>query len=258
MKSIWIVGASTGIGKAVALLYARQGYRVFVSARSQQTLDALVMNNADLQGELLALPMDMTDVSSITQAIAFIKGYETSLDKLIINAGICEYVDDVIVDIELFRRVMDTNVFSAIQISNQSMALLKPKSQLVFVSSSVTYQALPRAHAYGASKAALRYYAECLKMDVQHQGIDVRMISPGFVKTPLTDKNDFDMPFIIDSEEAAKRIVKGLNGKKFDIHFPKRFTLLLKLFSILPDAFKFKVLGKLTRQQDAKTIESLK
>jgi short-subunit dehydrogenase len=95
-------------------------------------------------------------------------------------------------------------------------------------------------------------------MDVQHQGIDVRIVSPGFVKTPLTDKNDFDMPFIIDSEEAAKRIVKGLNGKTFDIHFPKRFTLLLKLFSILPDAFKFKALGKLTRQQHAPTIESAK
>ena len=249
MKSIWLVGASTGIGKALAIAYAQQGYRVFISARTRETLNSVAESGQQGKGELIPLPLDITDQPSISRATSIIQGYGLGLQKVIVNAGICEYVDDVIVDPELFQRVMNTNVLSAIQISNHALPLLTKNSQLVFVSSSVTYQALPRAHAYGASKAALRYFAECLKMDVQHQGVDVRVVSPGFVKTPLTDKNDFDMPFIIDSEEAAKRIVKGLNSKKFDIHFPKRFTLLLKLFSLLPDGLKFKMLGKLTRHQ---------
>ena len=254
MKSIWLVGASTGIGKALAIAYAKQGYRVFISARSQEKLMALAEPQQQGNGELIPLPLDITQQAAIAQAISIIQGYGTGLEKVIVNAGICEYVDDVIVDPNLFQRVMTTNVLSAIQISNHCMPLLTANSQLVFVSSSVTYQALPRAHAYGASKVALRYFAECLKMDVQHQGVDVRVVSPGFVKTPLTDKNDFDMPLIIDSEEAAKRIIKGLNGKKFDIHFPKRFTLVLKLFSLLPNSLKFKILGKLTRQQNVSTV----
>lgn len=259
MKSIWVVGASSGIGESLALAYAKLGYRVFISARSESRLNALALayngtrDELQGQGSLIPLVMDVTSESSILEATSQLKNVSDHLSKVIINAGTCEYIDDIQVDIDLVRRVMETNLFGAIEVSNHAMPLLQgasngpTPSQLVFVSSSVTFQALPRAHAYGGSKAALRYFAECLKMDVQKQGVDVRIVSPGFVKTPLTDKNDFDMPFMISSEDAAQRIIKGLGSSRFDIHFPKRFTLLLKMFSWLPNVIKFKILGKASR-----------
>jgi len=278
MKSVWVVGASSGIGEALAIEYCKLGYRVFISARSAQALNTLsiacsgVFSEAeneqsagskepsthhDKQGVMIPLPMDVTDEASIERAVGQIKNVTQKIHKVIINAGTCEYVDETQVDIHLMRRVMETNLFGAVHVSNHSQSLLSHDEhpQIAFVSSSVTYQALPRAHAYGGSKAALRYFVECLKADIQHKGMDVRLISPGFVKTPLTDKNDFDMPFMISSDEAASRIIKGLNSSKFDIHFPKRFTLILKLFSLLPDSIKFYLLGKITRAESNQADE---
>lgn len=250
MKNIWIVGASSGIGKDLAIAYGNLGHRVFVSARSLPALEALAASHEG-KGEIIPMALDITQESAIQSVTARIAQQVGHLNTVIVNAGTCEYVDDVQVDTQLVKRVLDTNYMGAIAVSNHVLPLLQKgvEPQLVFVSSSVTYQALPRAHAYGASKAALRYFAECLKMDVQKQGIDVRLVSPGFVKTPLTDKNDFDMPFMISSEDAAQRIINGLKGKQFDIHFPKRFTWTLKLFSCLPDSIKFNLLGKMSRYE---------
>jgi short-subunit dehydrogenase len=281
MKSVWVVGASSGIGEALAIEYYKLGYCVFISARSEQALHTLSMAYGEAlsddeathtgtealkdpkgfksqQGIMVPLPMDVTDESSIEMAVGKINNITQKLHKVIINAGTCEYVDGTLVDINMMRRVFETNLFGAVLVSNYSQSLLShdEQPQIAFVSSSVTYQALPRAHAYGGSKAALRYFVECLKADIQNQGIDVRLISPGFVKTPLTDKNDFEMPFMISSNDAAIRIIKGLNSPKFDIHFPKRFTLILKLFSIFPDSIKFYLLGKLSRSESNKTDET--
>jgi short-subunit dehydrogenase len=268
MKSVWVVGASSGIGEALAVKYYKLGYRVFISARSAQALNTLSIAckgvffeservDYDNQGVMIPLPMDVTDEASIEHAVKEIKNVTPMIHKIIVNAGTCEYVDETQVDINLMRRVMETNLFGAVHVSNHAQSLLNHNEspQLAFVSSSVTYQALPRAHAYGGSKAALRYFVECLKADIQHKGIDVRLISPGFVKTPLTDKNDFDMPFMISSDDAASRIIKGLNTSTFDIHFPKRFTLILKLFSLLPDSIKFYLLSKITRPESNQADE---
>jgi len=275
MKSVWIVGASSGIGESLAIEYANKGFRVFISARTAKKLEVLANNYNNVKGEtysintpvntpklgvLIPLPMDVTDEYSIGVAVHQIKNSTDKIHKVIINAGTCEYIDDPHIDLNLMRRVLETNVFGAVQVSNYALPLLghNEQPQLVFVSSSVTYQALPRAHAYGSSKAALRYFAECLKVGVQKQGVDVRVVSPGFVKTPLTDKNDFNMPFMISSDEAAKRIIKGLNGTKFDIHFPKRFTLILKAFSWLPDNIRFNLLGKITKAKQSPSVEKSK
>jgi short-subunit dehydrogenase len=277
MKTVWIVGASSGIGEALAIGYFKLGYRVFVSARSEQKLSALslayngitpidsvskqglagLVESEKQQGVMIPLPMDVTSESSIAIAVSQIQDVTHKVHKIIVNAGTCEYVDDTHIDINLMRRVMETNVFGAVHVSNYGQLLLThdEQPQIAFVSSSVTYQALPRAHAYGGSKAALRYFVECLKCDAQHKGIDVRIISPGFVKTPLTDKNDFDMPFMISSDDAAQRIIKGLKSSQFDIHFPKRFTLILKLFSLLPDSIKFKLLGSISSSKSDKENE---
>lgn len=257
-RVIWIVGASSGIGESLVGALNTPGTTIFISARNKKALEA-VAHNAYANVEVL--PLDITDEISVQQAADFIRNKAGRLDQVIINAGTCEYIDSYKIDIAALKRVMDTNFLGALNVINVSLPLLRAalsdnpeqSPQLAVMSSSVTYQALPRAGAYGASKAALRYFVESLKLDLQHEGIDIRVISPGFVKTPLTDKNDFDMPFIVEADEAAKRIVNGLKSNKFDIHFPSRFTRILKAIALLPDALRFKLVGSTSRHMDQHT-----
>ena len=254
--NIWVVGASSGIGLAVAQKYADQGHSVWISARSESTLSD-VCEDSD---NLLPLAVDVTDDASLQSATAHIQSVSGSLDKVIINAGTCEYNDSYEIERDKIRRVFETNFFGALNVVNACLPLLRQSvktnkvkhPQLVFVSSSVTYQALPRAGAYGSSKAALRYFAETLRADLVHEGIDIRIVSPGFVKTPLTDKNDFPMPFLLSVDNAANRIVKGLASNVFDIHFPKRFTISLKFLSLLPDWIRLPLVAKASRHDVSK------
>lgn len=254
LKSIWVVGASTGIGASLVKALDDKHAQIFVSARNLKNVTTLFPNSA---ARIIPVEMDMIDESAVAAAIDKIKSHTSNLDTVIINAGTCEYIDSVSIDVESVKRVMNTNFFGALNVINASLPLIRETKnistqapQLVVVSSSVTYQALPRAGAYGASKAAIRYMVECLKLDLQYEGIDIRVVSPGFVKTPLTDKNDFPMPFRISADNAAKRIVKGMRRKAFDIHFPKRFTFILKIMSCLPDSLRFKLIGKSSRHLD--------
>tara|TARA_R110002167_G_scaffold118753_9_gene295510 strand:+ start:623 stop:1462 length:840 start_codon:yes stop_codon:yes gene_type:complete len=251
MKSIWVVGASTGIGASLVSELDEANVQIFVSARNLTKIKTLF---PQCSARIIPLEMDMVDEASVEHAVAMMREHTSHLDLVIINAGTCEYIDSVSIDVASVKRVVDTNFYGALNITDASLPLLraaknvsKNAPQLVVVSSSVTYQALPRAGAYGASKAAIRYMMESLKLDLQHEGIDVRVVSPGFVKTPLTDKNDFPMPFRITADDAAQRIVKGLKGKAFDIHFPKRFTYILKVLSCLPDRMRFSLVGKSSR-----------
>ncbi|MDX1451357.1 MAG: SDR family NAD(P)-dependent oxidoreductase [Oleiphilaceae bacterium] len=250
MKTIWIIGASTGIGAALMKTFQEQGCRVFASARNQEKLAAACNGLSGCH----AVPLDVCDVASLNEAAAYIREHVTSIDTLIVNAGTCEYMDSDALDIALVRRVFETNFFGAIQAINTALPLLRSaaRPQLVVIGSSVSYQALPRAHAYGASKAAIRYFTECLNIDLQKEGIDVRVVSPGFVDTPLTAQNDFAMPFRISAEQAADNIVKGLEGSSFDVHFPKRFTWLLKGFAKLPQSLRFRMLSGMSRHDAGK------
>lgn len=251
LKSIWVVGASTGIGASLVSALDETNTQIFVSSRDLSKSSSLFSN---FSARIIPVEMDVVDESRVNSAIEEIRKHTTHLDSVIINAGTCEYIDSVSIDVASVKRVMDTNFYGALNVINASLPLIRNARktrdcapQLVVISSSVTYQSLPRAGAYGASKAAIRYMMECLKIDLQHEGIDVRVVSPGFVKTPLTDKNDFPMPFRISAEDAAHRIVKGLQCKSFDVHFPKRFTFILKAMSCLPDAWRFKLVGKSSR-----------
>lgn len=252
-QRIWLVGASSGIGAALVKALDEPGRTLYLSARNAEAMEALAEK---FQADSRVLPMDMTQPEQVQHACERI-AQDGGLDLVILNAGTCEYMDSADLDLALLRRVMETNFFAVTSLMKQSLDLLRQgKSgseiapKLVVVSSSVTYQALPRAHAYGASKVALRYFTECLKADIQHEGIDVQVVSPGFVETPLTDLNDFDMPAKISAEEAAQEIVKGLKSNRFDIHFPKRFTRSLKAFSCLPEGLRFKLLGKMSRHSE--------
>lgn len=253
-QNIWLVGASTGIGEALLRELDHPSRTIFISARSASLLQTLAER---AKGRVIALPMDMNDEAQVCASVDQI-AEAGGLDMAILNAGICEYMDSAKLDMDMLRRVMETNFFSVARLMSKSMDLLRmgtqrglsSKPKLVVMSSSVSYQALPRAHAYGASKAALRYFTECLKMDVQKEGIDVRVISPGFVQTPLTDRNDFPMPGRITAQQAAKRILDGLSGSTFDIHFPKRFTWSVKALASVPNTLKFKILGALSRHSN--------
>ena len=227
MKSILITGASSGIGAATALLYAQNGFNVFAGGRNKERLAALALQHENI----ITFSCDLTSKESIKQAsISF-----PSFDIILLNAGDCEYIEDPLnFDGDLFARVLTNNVISIGYCLDAWLTLIKPNGQLALTSSSVSFLPLPRAEAYGASKAAISYLAKTLAIDLQPHQISVSLIHPGFVQTQLTNKNTFAMPSIITADKAADYIFKGLSQFKTEINFPKRFTYSLKALSLLP------------------------
>jgi short-subunit dehydrogenase len=247
----WLIGASSGIGEALTDALDQPNHTLLMSARSADKLEQIAASAA--KGQRVALPLDITDSAQCDGVVAQVKETYGCVDRVVFNAGTCEYMNGDALEQDAIERVLQTNFLAITALTNQVMPLLLESvkqgrtPQLVFVGSSVTYLALPRAAAYGASKAALRYFAESIYNDLIHLGIDVRMVSPGFVKTPLTDKNDFPMPFLLSAEEAAERIASGLRGNRFDIHFPRRLTWLLKGLNALPIRWRFALTSKSSR-----------
>ena len=223
--NIWIAGASTGIGAALAKQYANSGHTVFASARSEDKLQALSHQVPDTEGEIIALPCDVTDNESILAAVQSIHA-KGPLDLAILNAGYYEPIELEELTLEHFLNTYDVNLQGVVRCLLAVLTDMRRlgKGQIAIVSSVSGYTGLPRAAAYGSSKAALINLAESLQPECKSVGVDVRLINPGFVKSPLTDKNSFKMPFIIEADDAAARIIKGLNSSSFEIHFPKRFT----------------------------------
>lgn len=227
MKTILITGASSGIGAAIALLYAQNGFMVFAGGRNQERLTSL----SEKHSNITTFACDLTTKQSIESLTLNIP----ALDILLLNAGGCEYIDDALnFDGELFARVITNNIISTGYCLDVWLKLVKPNGQLAITSSCASFLPLPRAEAYGASKAALTYLAKTLAIDLKPHNINVSVINPGFVQTSLTDKNTFKMPCIITAEQAAQYIFKGLSRKSSEINFPKRFTYTLKLLSLLP------------------------
>lgn len=233
---VWLTGASSGIGLAVLELLVAQGHHVIATGRNQDRLQQL----ADTYpGQVTPLAGDTT-LPEDCQRMSTVLADQGPLDWAILNAGTCEYMDVSQFDPEMMARVMNTNVVGTARSVASALPVLRAardlgkKPMLALVSSSAWWFPFTRAEAYGASKAALTYFGQSLRADLASEGITVSVVSPGFVKTPLTDKNDFEMPFLISAEEAAKRIVSGLHRQRREIQFPKRFTLTLKLMRLLP------------------------
>ncbi|WP_371188631.1 SDR family NAD(P)-dependent oxidoreductase [Thalassotalea maritima] len=222
---VLITGATSGIGKALAERYQQGSHHVIACGRNQQALD-----EAQQKG-MQPLRFDITDKQGTAQALAKID----NVDVVVINAGDCEYIDDAMqFDAELFKRIIDINIGAVGLLLEQLLPKIKAGGQLVFVSSSVTKLPLPRAEAYGASKAAMDYLANSLRIDLVKHNIDVTLVHPGFIKTPLTDKNTFSMPFLLSAEDAAERMYQGIAKRKNYLQFPKRLTYLLSLLALLP------------------------
>jgi len=224
-KQILITGATSGIGLALFEDYVAQGQDVIACGRNQAQLDNMREKAA------LVCQFDMTDKQQIISASERIG----ELDVLILNAGNCRYIDDVThFDGALFEDVIQTNLIALGWLLQYLLPKVKKGGLVAFVSSSASLLPFTRSEAYGASKAGVDYLANSLRLDLVKENIDVTLIHPGFIKTPLTDKNDFPMPFLLTSEQAAQRIIKAITQRKRYAHFPKRLTLLLKLFALLP------------------------
>ena len=243
-QALLITGATSGIGLACANYYTSQGFHVIACGRNESILNGLNTKHF--------LTFDITSPEQVTAASIALKQHlsqhDLQLTQVILNAGTCEYIENVFeFDAALFSRVITTNLIAIGYCIEAFLPLMAKGGQLGLMSSSATYLPFPRAEAYGASKAAISYLGRSLRMDLAakpNQAIGVSVICPGFVKTPLTDKNDFAMPMRVSSEQAAKRIFSGMEKRHFEIHFPKRFTFILKCLSWLPEKLLINILAE--------------
>lgn len=231
-EHIWIIGASSGIGKALAEELAHQGATLILSARSEDDLKKL---NKELGGNHLVYPLDVAENKQVTQTVKAITKEVKTLDRIIFMAAIYKPADIEEMDVEFATKLIDVNVMGAIRVSYAVLPVLEKQEQgqIVLCGSVAGFTGLPGGQPYSASKAAIINFAESLYAEVP-ENIDVKLINPGFVRTRMTDKNPFPMPMRIEPEDAAKHIAKGLKRRSFEIHFPKGFTFIVKFLRALP------------------------
>lgn len=251
-RRIWLTGASSGIGAALAEELLGRGHRLALSARRREPLDALA---ARWPQQVLVLPGDLTDPAAVAAIAARIDAEWGALDMAVLNAGTCEYLDVRAFEAAMVERVTRANLFASAQCIEAALPLLRRGREplLAGVASAVTFLPLPRAEAYGASKAALRYLLQSLRCDLAGEGIAVSVISPGFVDTPLTRRNDFAMPMRWPADKAARRIADGLDRRAAEIAFPGPFIALLLLLAHLPGRLQLALTRRMSRNTAKET-----
>ena len=233
-RRIWLTGASSGIGRACALEFARRGAKVALSARSVDVLEALVREIGPDQAMTVAF--DATSSEANLEAVQRIIDTWGGIDTVLLNAGTCEFVEEEDFDASIFDRVFAVNFHAVTYGMEASLPILMKAStpHLAIVASCVCWLPLPSAEAYGASKAALRYLIDAFRYRAEARGLSVTGIYPGFVKSAMSERNDFPMPFLMSAEEAARRIADGLENRRREIHFPRRLTWPMKLLALAP------------------------
>lgn len=236
-KVAWITGASTGIGREVALQLADLGVTVAASARSDDKL-------ASLGANIKSYPLDVTDRTAVLATISNIERDIGPIDLAILAAGTYTPVDVENFAPIVFETTMTTNYLGVMNaLAGLLPAMLARRAgHVAWIASVAGYVGLPKAAAYGPSKAALINLAESLKLDLERRGITVSVINPGFVETPSTAQNDFSMPFLMQAPEAARLSIEGLLRRKFEITYPWRFVTIMKLARLLPYALFFRVI----------------
>jgi NAD(P)-dependent dehydrogenase (short-subunit alcohol dehydrogenase family) len=250
---VWVVGGSTGIGRATALALAERGAQVMVSARGASALDALVTEHRQTarqtaaQRPMQAWPLDVTDVAAVraTAREILVQG---PLDLVIYCAGHYRAMRASEFDLVELQRHLDINYLGALHVLDAVLPALRERGSghISLVSSVAGYRGLPQSLAYGPTKAALTNLAENLYLDLQPLGLGLSVIHPGFVQTPLTAQNAFDMPALITPEQAAQAMIEGWAAGAFDIHYPKRFTRWMKLLRLLPYRLYFPLVRRFT------------
>ena len=241
--TIWITGAGKGIGRALALKYVAAGHLVAASARTVADLERLEEDAKPLPGAVHSFPLDTTDQERVFAVLGDIERALGPVGQVVLNAGthIPTPIDSFSTD--LIHSLFNINVMGTVHCLS---ALLKRRDErhgcrIAIVASLAGYRGLPMASAYGATKAALINMCEGLRPELEPFGITLQLVNPGFVQTPLTDKNDFPMPFLISAEKAAKCIYSGLKSDRFQIAFPFRLSLIMKILRVLPDALYFQI-----------------
>tara|TARA_B100000945_G_C20315528_1_gene564959 strand:+ start:133 stop:876 length:744 start_codon:yes stop_codon:yes gene_type:complete len=245
-KKIWITGASSGIGKAVAEKFAKEGWKVAISARRKEILDEMAKNP-----NIFSFPLDVTKEDQVNEVFSKIMENFKYLDICFFCSGTYNPKYEQKIDAKKIKSTMDTNFLGTVHCvkSVESFFKNKKSGQISIVSSVAGYRGLPNSSGYGPSKAALTNFAESIYFDFKKYNVKISVISPGFIKTPLTDKNEFKMPFLKSTEFAAEKIYKGLtNSKSFEIDFPKQLTLILKFLRILPYKLYLFLVGKLVKR----------
>ena len=233
-KVIWITGASSGIGKALAIKFSNEGWQVAASARRENLLKELNKKYPNIH----SFSLDVTDSEKCKTVSVEILNKLKNIEICVFCAGIHDPQSEKKFSLDTIRQIMETNFFGTINSINSIIDYYKEKKsgQISIVSSVAGYRGLPAAGAYCASKSALSSFAESLYFDMKRFNVRVSLINPGFIKTPMTDQNDFKMPMIKSPEFAADQIYIGLTKKKsFEIHFPKSLTYMMKFIKILPN-----------------------
>ena len=238
-KTAWITGASTGIGRDIARQLAAQGVKVAASARSAEKLAALGPG-------ILAVPLDVTDPGACRAAVQTIESALGPIDLAVFGAGTYSPVPVDDLNPDVFAGMMGTNYMGVVNcLSALAPRMLARKSgQISWIASVAGYIGLPKAAAYGPTKAALINLAESLYPEMKAGGVRLSVINPGFVETPLTAQNDFAMPFLMKPDEAARRSIQGLAAGRFEIAYPRRFVAILKAARALPYPLFFRLIAR--------------
>tara|TARA_B100000035_G_scaffold82174_1_gene68883 strand:- start:110 stop:868 length:759 start_codon:yes stop_codon:yes gene_type:complete len=242
-KVIWITGASSGIGRSLALKFANEGWVVAASARREDLLKELNSVNQNIH----SFPLDVTNIDQCKTVFKSIIEKFKDVEISVFGTGIHDPRSEKSFNLEKIREITEVNYFGTLNCINAVYDYYKNKEsgQISIVSSVAGYRGLPAAGAYCASKSALSSFAESLYFEMKRRNVRVSLVCPGFIKTPMTDKNDFPMPMIKSPEFAADQMYTGLIKKTgFEIHFPKAFTFLMKFLKILPSSIYFKIVEK--------------
>jgi short-subunit dehydrogenase len=242
-KKIWITGASSGIGRSLAIKFANEGWKVAASARRENLLNELSNKYPNIE----SFPLDVTDINKCNSVFKEIIEKFENIEICVFGTGIHDPESEKEFNLDKIKKIMEVNFFGAMNSINSVYNYYNKKKsgQISIISSVAGYRGLPAAGAYCASKSALTSFTESLHFEMKRKNVRVTLISPGFIKTPMTDQNDFPMPMIKSPEFAAEQIYLGLIKKKgFEIHFPKAFTFIMKILRILPNNIYFKIVEK--------------
>ena len=242
-QSVWIVGASSGIGRATAAALHAQGALVTVSARNAQALQEFVREHPGSNAQVL----DSIDAQAVVQ-VAQQCWPDSAPDMLLYCAGHYQPMRAQAMDVDEMRRHWEINYQGALHAIDAVLPAMRTRGtgHISLVASVAGYRGLPNSLAYGPTKAAMINLAENLYLDLQTDGVAVSVVNPGFVQTPLTDKNSFSMPALITPAQAADAMLRGWAQGRFEIHYPRRFTLWMKLLRWLPNRWYFYLVRKAT------------
>ena len=235
LSTVWVTGASSGIGRALALALARRGATVIATARRVDELHGLATEAVGLRGRIHVEPGDVADPMRMEAIVAAAEAAVGPIDTAVLNAGIYLPVQGTAFDAGAFRRCVDVNVMGTVYGLSAVLPRMvaRGSGRVAIMGSLAGYGGVPASAAYGATKAALINLAASLRMDLGGTGVIVQVINPGFVATPRNAKSG-SLPFMIPVDDAVERIIAGLASDRFEIAFPRRFALLLKAINLLP------------------------